>query len=128
MSVSYTVYRTQDESSDLLRSCFKRRARDDNADPQQLRRFLNDQFYVVLMRTPYSDIDVEKKGSFDMDAFTRTFRAVATLQELTLVFRLVDDDKSGTVTYGEWQSFHQKFDPEYRHTKRSTGWRREGSP
>eukprot|EP00667_Euglena_gracilis_P011349 EG_transcript_11601 len=82
------------------------------------------------MRTPYSDLDVEKKGTVDVDAFTQAFRAVASPQELALVFRLIDEDKSGMVTYGEWQSFHKKFDPEYRRsdTARANPRQKEGSP
>eukprot|EP00667_Euglena_gracilis_P034226 EG_transcript_58637 len=111
MSFRYSVYRTYEESADCFQRCFKRQGRDGSAEVRELQRLLNDQFYIILMRTPYSDLDVEKKGTFDMDAFTQVFRTVASPQELTLVFRLLDKDRSGTVTYGEWQSFQKQYDP-----------------
>eukprot|EP00667_Euglena_gracilis_P027382 EG_transcript_33817 len=129
MSVRYSLYRGYDTTCEWLRGCCKRKAADDGRDVHDLRRLLSDQFYTALMRTPYSDIDVEKKGTFDMDAFTQAFRGVASPLELTLVFRLVDANSSGTVTYGEWQQFHKKFDPEYRGNDRQRrGRKKEGCP
>lgn len=56
MSFRYSVYRTYEESADCFQRCFKRQGRDGSAEVRELQRLLNDQFYIILMRTPYSDL------------------------------------------------------------------------
>lgn len=62
MSLRYTVYRTHDKSADLLRRVFRRRAEEATAAAQELRRLLNAHFYLVLLRTPYSDLAQVARG------------------------------------------------------------------
>lgn len=57
MSLRYSVYRAHDETSDVLRCCFQRKAKQDSSEAMELRRLLSEHFFVVLMRTPYSDIE-----------------------------------------------------------------------
>lgn len=64
MSIRYSVYRIHDTVSDFIARCFKRKATDDLAAARELRRLLNTNFYVALMRTPYSDIEQAALGLF----------------------------------------------------------------
>eukprot|EP00667_Euglena_gracilis_P002792 EG_transcript_2798 len=122
----YVYYRTDDKCAHFLRGCCKRRAAPDPDPEADLRGRLAEHFYAVLLRTPFGSIDQEGRGSFNMDDFARAFGWVASPPELASVFRLINQDRSGTVTPSEWQAFHQRYDPEYRrgvprHTRRRDG-------
>eukprot|EP00668_Euglena_longa_P000226 GGOE01000310.1.p1 GENE.GGOE01000310.1~~GGOE01000310.1.p1 ORF type:complete len:782 (+),score=172.88 GGOE01000310.1:80-2347(+) len=127
MAAKHAYYRAADTVSDVFKHLHPTRRKDHSDNMRDLRHLINPNFYNKLMQTPFSEMDVENKGLFTMDDFSRCFGMVAAPQELLVVFRLLDNNNSGKVTYGEYQSFHKQHDPQFKAGRR-LGHRKLGSP
>jgi len=80
-----------------------------SAPPERdlLARRVNPVFVAMLLHAPFQAIDTDGRGTIDLDEFLAYFGNWATPEEKLDVFRMIDTEGTGVITYGAFQTFQK---------------------
>jgi len=68
---------------------------------------VNPVFVAMLLHAPFQAIDTDGRGTIDLDEFLAYFGKWATPEEKLDVFRMIDTEGTGVITYGAFQTFQK---------------------